>query len=291
MKFEQRYYARKRYRLVLSLLVSLYFMFLLLGILGLLILNAEHLNNYFKEQLTITVYFADGTPRKSIKLVEKELKTDTLVKEVIFISKEKAAERARAILGEDFITVLGENPLQDNLEIHLHGRFVTDGIIENFKKRLLQNPRVEDVVYEKTILSVLNRNVKKISTVLLIFSLILLLIIYFTVRNTVRLSVYNRRYVIKTMQLVGAPEGFILRPYVWTYGGLGLLAGGGAALTIWAAAWKLHTLFPAFELIMQKEEFYFLLGGLVVAGFLLSLVTGYLAAKSILRMNPDDIHY
>jgi len=291
MQFEQRYYSRKKGKLYVSLFISLFLMFFLLGIFGLLLLNAEYLNNYFKEQLTITVYFKDGTPRSEIKLMEKKLKNDTLVKDVVFISKKKAAERAKEVLGEDFIAVLGENPLQDNLELHLHGRYVSDDVIEKFRDKLMQNKYTDDVVYEETILNLLNRNVKKIGTFLLIFSLILLLIIYYTVRNTVRLSIYNRRHVIKTMQLVGAPEGFIMRPYLITYSLLGLGAGLAAALAIGLGAMKLQEYFPGFQIILKQSHFYLLLGGLVLFGLFISLFTGFFATRSVLRMHPDDIHF
>ncbi|NPA42413.1 MAG: hypothetical protein GXO27_00065 [Chlorobi bacterium] len=290
MKAEHTYYNRKRSWMFFWLAVSLYFMFLLVGIFGVLVLNARYLNNYFKEQLTITVYFEHGTPRERIKTLEKQLKTDTLVKEVRFVSKEKAAERAKEILGEDFIAVLGENPLQDNIEVHLHGRYVEDAIVGRFRDRLLREEGVEDVVYEKTILSMLNRNVKKIGTVLLGVSAVLLFLIYFNVRNTVRLSVYNRRHVIKTMQIVGAPEGFILRPFVLTYALLGLAAGLAAAGTLAFLAWKLQTYFPGLQIILSDTQFYLLLGGLVLTALLLSLSTGFFAARAVLRMKWDDIY-
>ncbi len=291
MSIEKQYYTRKKNRLFVSLFISLFLMFLLLGIFGLLVLNAGYLNNYFKEQITLTVYFKDKTPRAEIKLIEKRLKNDTLVKSVVFISKEKAAERAKEILGDDFIAVLGENPLQDNVEIHLHGKYVNDRIFSDFRDKLLQNKYVDDVVYEKTILSVLNRNVKKIGTFLLIFSLILLVIIYYTVRNTVRLSIYNKRHVIKTMQLVGAPEGFIMRPYLISYSILGFLAGLAAVAVILLIAWKLRSYFPAFRLILHQSHFYLLMAGLVLFAFLISITTAFFASRSVLRMHADDIHY
>jgi len=291
MSIEKQYYSQKKNRLYFSLFISLFMMFFLLGIFGLLILNAEYLNNYFKEQLTVTVYFKDGTPRNEIKLVEKKLKNDTLVKNVVFISKEKAAERAKEVLGDDFLAVLGENPLQDNLELHLHGKYVNDDIMENFRDKLLQQKYVDDVVYEKTILDLLNRNVKKIGTFLVAFSLVLFLIIYFTVRNTVRLSVYNKRYVIKTMQVVGAPESFIMRPYLITYSLLGLAAGLAAALALSAGALKLQEYFAGLQIILKQSQFYLLLAGLVLFGFLVSLITGFFATRSVLRMHADDIHF
>ncbi len=291
MNFEKKYYSRKKNRLYVSLFISLFMMFFLLGLFGLLLINANYLNNYFKEQLTITVYFKNNTPRAEIKKVEKSLKTDTLVKDIIFISKEKAAEHAKEILGEDFIAVLGENPLQDNLEVHLHGRYVNENIFKDFRSRLMQKNSVDDVVYEKTILTLLNRNVKKIGTVLLIFSLILLLIVFYTVRNTVKLNIYNKRHVIKTMQLVGASEGFIMRPYLVTYSILGLAAGILAVVVIWAGSYKLVDFFPAFQIIIQQSTFYILLIGIVLFSWLVSFTSGFFAARSVLRMHTDDIHF
>jgi cell division transport system permease protein len=288
---EKQYYKRKKSKLFFSLFVSLFLMFLLLGIFGLLILNAGYLNNYFKEQLTLSVYFKDDTPRSEIKKIEKSLKNDTLVKKVIFVSKEKAAERAKEILGDDFIAVLGENPLQDNVEIRLHAPYVNEKIFSDLRDRLLQNKYVDDVVYEKTILDALNRNVRKIGIFILVFSFILLIIIYYTVRNTVRLSIYNRRHVIKTMQLVGAPEGFIMRPYLISYSLLGLFSGLAAVGVLVFASWKLQFYFPALHLVLTNTYFYLLLGGLILFSFLISITTGFFAARSVLRMHTDDIHF
>ncbi len=290
MNIEQQYIKSRKQRLFLSLFINLYLMLVLLGIFAVITLNAGHLNNYFKEKLTLTVYFKEGTARNKIKAVEKQLKNDSLVKSVIFISKEKAAEKAKQILGQDFINVLGENPLQDNIELHFYGQYVNDSIARKFKEKMLQNPTVDDVVYEKAIMHLLNRNIQKIGMVILIFGVFLFFIIYFAIRNTVKLSVYNKRFTIKTMQLVGASEGFIMRPFLYKYSLTGFLAGLLAAVTVFLI-FNYAQAFLELDVFRIGLYYYTLLAALVLFAVFISLMTSFWATRSILRMNTDDIHY
>ncbi len=289
MSIESQYYNHRRQRLFMLLALNLYLLLVLLGFFAVLIFNAKHLNNYFKEKLTLTVYFKDGTPRSSIKLLEKQLKNDTLVKSVVFVSKEKSAEKAKKILGEDFIAVLGENPLQDNVELHLYGKYVNDSLVRRFKERLLQNRIVDDVAYEKAIMNLLNRNMKKIGTFILVFGLILLFIIYFSIRNTVRLSIYNKRFTIKTMQLVGATEGFIMRPFLWKYAVTGIITGIAAAASIHAIFYYIDHYIRA-DLFRNGKLYWIVLISLVLFSPLIVLITTYFSGRKILRMHTDDIH-
>ncbi len=290
MNIEQQYIKSRKQRLFLSLFINLYLMLVLLGIFAVIILNARHLNNYFKEKLTLTVYFKEGTPRNKIKAVEKQLKNDTLVKSVIFISKEKAAEKAKNILGQDFINVLGENPLQDNIELHFYGQYVNDSIAGMFKEKMLQNPAINDVVYEKAIMHLLNRNVQKIGIIILAFGAVLFLIIYFAIRNTVKLSVYNKRFTIKTMQLVGASEGFIMKPFLLTYSFTGLVAGFLAAVTVYFIFYYVQA-YLDLEIFRSGIYYYSVLILLVFFAVFINLFTSFRATRSVLRMHSDDIHY
>ncbi len=291
MNYDKQYYAYRRNSLYLSLFVSLFLMLFLLGMFGVILINAEYLNRYFKEKFTLTVYYKAGTPRSIIKQDEKRLKADTLVKKVIFISKEKAAERAKELLGEDFIAVLGENPLQDNLEIHLHAPYVNEQTVKNFKDRLMQNEHIDEVAYEQTVLELLDRNVRKIGMIVTVISALFLVVILLLIRNTVKLSLQTKRHVIKTMQLVGATPGFIMRPFLWKNTLTGLLAGLAASGVIWAGLHYVSRYLQALDISSLQQKTLWMLGGLVLFGMLLSLITTYFAARRILRMRTEEVHF
>ncbi len=291
MNYDKQYYTYRRNSLYLSLFVSLFLMLFLLGLFGVILINAEYLNRYFKEKFTLTVYYKSSTPRSVIKQDEKRLKADTLVKEVVFISKEKAAERAKELLGEDFIAVLGENPLQDNLEIHLHAPYVNERTVKAFKERLMHNPHIDEVAFEETVLDLLDRNVRKIGMVTVVISALFLIVILFLIRNTVKLSIQTKRHIIKTMQLVGASPGFIMRPFLWKNTLTGLLAGLAASGVIWGGLHYVSRYLQALDIAGLQRKTLMMLGALVLFGILLSFVTTYFAARRILRMRTEEVHF
>ncbi len=291
MNVEKQYTRYRKQNLYITLFVSLFLMLLLLGIFGILIINANHLNQYFKEKFTITVYFKQGTPVATIKKTEKRLKTDTLVKDIVFISKERAAEKAKEILGEDFIEILGTNPLQDNLEIHLNARFVNDSIVKNFTRNLQKNKHIQEVAYEQAVLDLLNKNIRKIGIIILGLGLVLLFIVWLLIRNTVSLSIYNRRHIIKTMQLVGAPESYIIRPIVWKNMITGLLASVLAGASLYAGLFYLKKYFEGLTFLSGLNTYLYLFGGLIIFSLVITLLTSYFATRRILRMHADDIHF
>ncbi len=291
MQSDSQYYVYKRNNLYFSLFVSLFLMLFLVGAFGVLLINGEYLNRYFKEKFTLTVYYKPGTARSEIKKDEKRLKADSLVREVVFISKERAAQKAKQILGQDFVAVLGENPLQDNLEIHFKAPYVDEQIIKRFKDRLMQNPHVDEVSYEKTVLELLTRNLRKIGMITLGFALIFLLVILYLIKNTVKLNIQSKRHLIKTMQLTGASEGFIMRPFLLKNTLTATLAGLAAGLTVWYLLELFAHYLSGLNLDYIRRNTMLWLLILWVAGVVFTLMTTYFSARRILRMREEEIHF
>ncbi len=291
MQSDSQYYVYKRNNLYFSLFVSLFLMLFLVGAFGVLLINGEYLNRYFKEKFTLTVYYKSGTSRTAIKKDEKQLKSDTLVREVVFISKERAAQKAKQILGQDFIAVLGENPLQDNLEIHFKAPYVDEQIIKHFKDRLMQNPHVDEVTYEKTVLELLTRNLRKIGMVTLVFALIFLLVILYLIKNTVKLNIQSKRHLIKTMQLTGASEGFIMRPFLLKNTLTATVAGLASGLAVWYMLEWFANYLNGLKLDYVRRNTLIWLGLLWLAGIVFTLITTYFSARRILRMREEEIHF
>ncbi len=291
MQSDSQYYVYKRNNLYFSLFVSLFLMLFLVGAFGVLLINGEYLNRYFKEKFTLTVYYKSGTARSEIKKDEKRLKADTLVREVVFISKERAAQKAKQILGQDFVAVLGENPLQDNLEIHFKAPYVDEQIIKRFKDRLMQNPHVDEVSYEKTVLELLTRNLRKIGMITLGFAVIFLFVILYLIKNTVKLSLYSKRHLIKTMQLVGASEGFIMRPFLLKNMLIAAVSGLLAALGVWYLLEWFANYLGGLNLGYVRHNTMFWLLLLWITGIFFTLITTYFSARRILRMREEEIHF
>ncbi|MCQ2201713.1 MAG: permease-like cell division protein FtsX [Bacteroidales bacterium] len=187
----------------------------LLGMVGLLMLNANRLSMYVKENLGLMVMLNNDARDAEVKMIEKSLQSSALVKSAVYIDKEKAAEKLKDELGEDFVEFLGYNPLLSSIEVKVFAEYANPeglGMVENIIKGF---PEVKEVRYQKDIVNLIHENVSKISMVLLCFTILMATVAMTLINNTVRLMVYSKRFLIRTMQLVGATNGFIRRPFVW----------------------------------------------------------------------------
>lgn len=195
--------------------ISITLVLFLLGMVGLLMLNANRLSMYVKENLGLMVMLNNDARDAEVKMIEKSLQSSALVKSAVYIDKEKAAEKLKDELGEDFVEFLGYNPLLSSIEVKVFAEYANPeglGMVENIIKGF---PEVKEVRYQKDIVNLIHENVSKISMVLLCFTILMATVAMTLINNTVRLMVYSKRFLIRTMQLVGATNGFIRRPFVW----------------------------------------------------------------------------
>lgn len=195
--------------------ISITMVLFLLGMVGLLMLNANRLSMYVKENLGLMVMLNNDARDAEVKMIEKSLQSSALVKSAVYIDKEKAAEKLKDELGEDFVEFLGYNPLLSSIEVKVFAEYANPeglGMVENIIKGF---PEVKEVRYQKDIVNLIHENVSKISMVLLCFTILMATVAMTLINNTVRLMVYSKRFLIRTMQLVGATNGFIRRPFVW----------------------------------------------------------------------------
>lgn len=195
--------------------ISITMVLFLLGMVGLLMLNANRLSMYVKENLGLMVMLNNDARDAEVKMIEKSLQSSALVKSAVYMDKEKAAEKLKEELGEDFVEFLGYNPLLSSIEVKVFAEYANPeglGMVENIIKGF---PEVKEVRYQKDIVNLIHENVSKISMVLLCFTILMATVAITLINNTVRLMVYSKRFLIRTMQLVGATNGFIRRPFVW----------------------------------------------------------------------------
>ncbi len=286
----ERYQKRRLISSYFSVVLSIALVLFLLGVLGLLILNAKKVADLFKEQVTVTIYLKDSAKEVEIKQLEKSLTLADYVKSTVFVSKEQAAESMKDDNGEDFMDILGYNPLKNSIDVNLKADFVTSEKLEEIAATAQEKNFVEEVKYDNDLVTLMNNNVKKISFWVLLLSAIFTLIAVLLINSSIRLSVYSKRFTIKTMQMVGATKRFIRRPFVWKSIRLGVI---GAVLALIALAVVLYYIDRTFpELALRQSGL--LIGGLFLFVFLLGIIITWIsthfATQRFLNLKTDQLY-
>lgn len=288
--FEQ-YQKQKLISSYFSVVLSIGLVLFLLGILGLLVLNTKKMADHFKEQITISIFLKDEAKQSEIDQLQQSLLQAEHTKAAIYVSKEDAAKQHSEEIGEDFQDFLGYNPLKNSIDVQLKADFVTPEQIEEIANGLSERAYIEEVSYDKPLVGLLSENVKKISFWILVASGIFTFIAFLLINSSIRLSIYSKRFIIKTMQMVGATKSFIRRPFIWTNIRLGML---GAVLAMAAMAGALFYLdknFPELQLFDDVEVLTVLFGAIFILGILISLVCTFFATQRFLNLRTDDLYY
>lgn len=287
----EKYQKRRLISSYFSVVISISLVLFLVGLLGLLLLNTKKVADHFKEQIALTVYLKDTAKEVEINQLQKSLSLADYAKSATFVSKEEAAETLSADIGENFVDYLGDNPLQNSIDVYLKADFVTPDLIEGISEELMTKDFVDEIVYDKPLIALLNENVKKISFWMLVVSGVFTFIAVLLINSSIRLSVYSKRFTIKTMQMVGATKGFIRRPFIWKSIRLGLL---GALLSIIGIAVVLYYLdksFPELQFMSDKLLLAGLLCGVLVLGFFITWLSTFFATQRFLNLRTDELYY
>ncbi len=283
--------ARRKLRSsYLTTTISISLVLLMLGLIGLLGLTASHLSIYVKENLGLTVMIKNNAKDAEVRKLEKVLSSSQMVKSVRFINKEQAAKELEADLGEDFIEYLGYNPLLSSIEVRLYAAYANPEGMEAVKGLISSFSEVKEVFYQKNIVHLIHENVRRISLVLLALASLLMLIAMALINNTVRLMVYAKRFVIRTMQLVGATRGFIRKPLLIQSVMQGL-AGGFIANILLSGIIYLSTRelsgvvdFHNIPLVVMLFLMVFLVG------ILLTWLSTFFAVRKYLNLKTEDLY-
>ncbi|MGQ1889500.1 cell division protein FtsX [Thermophagus sp. OGC60D27] len=271
--------------------ISISLVLFLLGIIGLLILNAQRLSTYVRENLGFTILINDNSREAEVQRLQKILNASPYVRGAAYVSKEDAAALMKEELGEDFIEFLGYNPLLSSIEVKVYAQYANPDSMAVIENQILNFPQVKEVYYQKNLLHAVNDNIEKITIVLGGFVILLMIIAIALINNTIRLSVYSRRFLIKTMQLVGATRGFIRKPFL-VKGVLHGLAGATVALILLSAL--IYGLTKELEGMIGFDNIW-LVGTLfaivILLGILITLISTFFAVNKYLRLNADDLYY
>jgi cell division transport system permease protein len=262
----------------------------LVGILGLFVLNSKKLSDDFKEQIAMTVFFKEEAHDTILKKFAAELKTAKYVKSSVFVSKEDAAKVHTEIIGEDFMTFLGANPLQNSFDIHLKADYIDSKNIRKIESKLRENPMISDIVYDKQLVNLVNDNIKKVSMWILIISGFLTLVAVLLINSSMRLSIHSNRFIIKTMQMVGATKAFIRKPFVLRSVRLGMIGAGLAIIALIGVLIYLESNFPDLGLLDDQLLIALVLISVFGIGVLITWLSTYFATQRFLNLRTDDLY-
>jgi len=274
-----------------TLVISVSLVLFLLGVLGFVLINAHELSDYFRESLSFSVMLDDEAKEADIRMLQKDLDAKKYVKSTEYVSKEEAAVKMQEELGEDFINFLGDNPLPPTIDVYLFADYTSPDSVSKIEKYVLEYPFVKEIYYRDSLLFLINENVKKISLFLLVISTFLFLIALTIINNTIRLSVYSRRFLIRTMQLVGATKSFIRRPFIIQSALQGLIA---ALLAMCLLMGLLYMIEKEFFLMFTYEStrLLILLGVfIIVVGILINIISTFFSVNRYLSISEDKLYY
>jgi cell division transport system permease protein len=270
--------------------LSIFLVLFLLGLLGLFVLNSKRISNNFKEEIAMTVFFKNDANDSIIKAFDEELKTAKFAKSYEYVSKEKAAEMHKKDIGEDFMQFLGVNPLQNSFDIYLKADYVVNDSIAKIQNRLRKNEMIADIVYDKQLVDKVNDKIQEVSLWILIFSGIFAVISVLLINSSLRLSIYANRFIIKTMQMVGATKSFIRKPFIVRSLILGLI---GSLLAVFALIGVLvyfETNYDNLGIMDNQLAIAAVLLGVVVLGMLITWLSTFFATQRFLNLRTDDLY-
>ena len=275
----------------LSSIISIALVLFTLGVVGLLAMHAKRLSDFVKENISFSVLLKEDVNETDAAVLLKALNASPYVKSTTFISKEEAANIMREQLGQDFVEFLGYNPLGASLEVRLKADYANTDSLVAIEKEIKTYNQVKEINYQKTLIDLVNENVRQISMTILTFSALLLFLSLVLINNTIRLSVYARRFLINTMKLVGANYGFIRKPFLVRSIVHGIYAGIIADLLLLGLIWFGQEQVKQVLEITDITMLSILLGSVLIMGVAISYISTFFAVQKFLRLKANDLYY
>ena len=286
----EKYQKRRLISSYFSVVISIALVLFLLGNLGLMIINAKKVSDLIKEQISLTIYLNDSAKKVEINQIQKSLELADYTKSITFVSKAEAAELMISETGEDFMDFVGYNPLQNSIDIHLKADYVTNDKLNEIASELSDKKFVDDVKFDENLIELMNKNVRKISYWVLIFSIVFTLISVLLINSSIRLAVYSKRFIIKTMQMVGATKSFIRKPFIYKNLQLGLAGAFIANLALCVVFYQLDTYFPELTLSSAIEKLVLLVLAVFGVGFIITWISTFIATQRFLNLKTDQLY-
>ena len=288
--FQEKFQKRRVLTGYLSVVISISLVLFFVGILGLFLLNTRNVASYFKEQIVMTVYLKDSAKDIEITQLQKKIQLEPATKKVNFISKEEAAAQYARDIGEDFLEFLGYNPLLNSVDVYFNAAYVNTVSLTQTQRDLETSDFVDEVVFDQPLVNLLDENILRISYILMLTTLLFVIIALLLINSSIRLSIYSKRFIIKTMQLVGATKSFIRRPFIWTHLRLGILSSIIAFIGLAIVFLEINKRFPELNMLNQPVELAIVFGGVLSLGIGITGISTFFATQRYLNLKSDAIY-
>jgi len=289
-EFEVSDASKKTKTIYISTIFSIALVLLMLGMLGLILVHAKNLSNYVKENIVLNIIVDEGAKETDVLQFQKELNANPAIKTTQYVNKEMAARNLTNDLGEDFVNFLGYNPLLSTVDVYLKANYANNKSIDTLKASIAKNPVVKEVIYQSSLIDMVNKNINTIGLIILGFAAILLIISVALINNTIRLAIYSQRFLIKSMQLVGATRSFIRRPFILLAALHGLIAAFIAILILLGILYYAQREIPEIVILRNYTEFGIVLLGLVGVGIFITAISTSFAVSKYLRLKIYDLY-
>lgn len=290
-KKEKNIIAKRLVHSYLSSIISIALVLLLIGIFGVLAINANTVQNYFKENVKISAILKENVTELQAKKLQHKLDLNPAVKSTLFISKEEGTEQMKKLLGDDFLSAFDSNPIPISIELSLKGNYFNPDSLKSFTASIMKEGSIEEVAYQESLMQMLNNNMERIAYFFMIFIGLLMFVSFVLINNTVRLNVYSKRFSIYTMRLVGAKRSFIRGPFLTKALFQGMFSGLLAALALVGILYLVRNEFEQMFTVFNMELIGAVLVGLVVMGALICLVCTFFVVNKLVSLNNDDLYY
>ena len=272
-----------------SVVISISMVLFLFGLLSFSIINIKNVSKNFKESLTMSIYLKDNAKLVDLNQIKNSLVTSIYVKDLNYISKEEAVSIMKTEFGEDFINELGYNPLVNSFDINLMSEYVECRKIDSISNLIQKNNFIDDIQYDRDLVSMMNTNMKKITLWMFPITIILFIISVLIINSSIKLAIYSNRFTIKTMQLVGATKKFIRRPFIIKNILLGICSSAIASSLLYFTIFYLDNKIPFIDIINNVYIIYLILA-VTFLGVLITWISTYFATQKLLNLNTEKLY-
>jgi len=291
-KKENRIIRKRLANAYLSSVVSISLVLLLVGVGSLLLVNTKSVSDYFKENMTISIMMKPEVPDEQALSFSERIAGADFVHSAEFVSRERGEEEMVKMLGEDFLKVFETSPIPVSVNITLNAAYVAPDSVKKVEKKILdENPIVDEVVYQQSLVDTLNANLSRISLVIAVFIALLMFISYVLINNTMRLSFYDKRFTVHTMKLVGATRGFIRGPFLVKAAFMGLFSGIIAIMMLVGVLFVVKAQFAQLFEIFRLDLLLAVMGIVLASGLLICVVSTWFVVGRLVSLGKDDLYY
>jgi cell division transport system permease protein len=291
-KYNDSYYKRRINSSYITSVISITLVLFTLGFLGLFVLHTKSLSDYIRENIGFEIIMKDNVKEADIVYLQKQLDLNDGIKSTEYITKEEATRRLNNVLGEDFAGFIDSdyNPLLPSIDVRFNAQWANNDSINKMEELITGYESVKEVYYQKSVVHLINKNLRKISLILFGFTLLLLFIAIALINNTIRLSIYSKRFVIRTMQLVGATEKFIIKPFVLLGLIQGLISATIAITLLYIVLVTAQENIPELVLLTSKKMLIYLNVFILISALLITGISTMFAVEKYLRMKTDAMY-